>query len=307
MGHLYNTIEPFFRLRQALRLAGLLLLFAALAGFPLATAAPIFITGQTVLKRGGVPLPGANITLYKEGQPDAAATGQSLQNGAYFLRCPAPGRYLITADATDCAPFDLTVDVPATGLSGLKLELSGPPMIPLRVTTPDGKPLTTGVLQVWASVTMEKSAPLEPVFTVSLSQSSVLVFSDAPWISYDSARNIHLWVWAAGVGYAQAELPGWPAASVALRLQPGGTIAGRALGAKGKPAGGIVVSAVASGRESHTLIPGRLSTLTGKDGRFCISALPYGNYRLEVLFSDGGYSACEVVLEKERVEVTLRP
>ncbi|MDQ2730633.1 MAG: carboxypeptidase-like regulatory domain-containing protein, partial [Armatimonadota bacterium] len=111
---------------------------------------------------------------------------------------------------------------------------------------------------------------------------------------------------AAGIGYSQVQLSGWPAAPVALRLERGGTVVGRALDSKGGPVAGVLISLTCTGSATGISLPMLLSTLTGKDGRFCFNALPYGLYRIETLPHTAGRSSYTAVVGKEPVAITLR-
>jgi protocatechuate 3,4-dioxygenase beta subunit len=135
-----------------------------------------------------------------------------------------------------------------------------------RITDPQGAPVAS------ADLLLHSSAPSR-IFRASSAADGSFVFPEVPDGSYRIAAR------AAGFGDARPEevrVAGAPVAGLALRLEPGGSVSGRILGLAEHELPHVQVTAWRDGVE--TLLP--LRALAGTDGRYRITGLPLGEWRI---------------------------
>ena len=143
------------------RIAGFWLLLLAST---CAAQTPIYISGKVLDGPGGNLLADVAVSLRQGDLRQPLTVVQSLGNGSFVLKVPAPGSYRIIAIGPGRRSVIRPVDVPAKGLDGITLELGSTVILPnertvvararlanirIHVVDTAGTPVRRGTLQAW--------------------------------------------------------------------------------------------------------------------------------------------------------------
>nr|MDQ2731482.1 carboxypeptidase-like regulatory domain-containing protein [Armatimonadota bacterium] len=305
--------------------------------------AAVFVSGQVVSAAGGAPVAGATISMEKldsaapatlpnagvakaepaaplplkivrmqSGLPKIGAPepvmAHTLGNGSFLVKIPRPGHYALQVDALGFVVFERPVDVPAAGLSALKVELNRPPTLHLKVLAPGGNPVKTGDVHVWLlTASRRETRPAAGTWTTTpATPDGTVEVSTSPNITLADAGAIGLCVRVEGVGVASVFRPEWPSEPVTVQLVSGKSIIGKAVDAAGKPATGVEVYVNGADRDlAHRFLQGRTKIVSGQDGTFQVSDLLPGRYDLAFALPGQGAHYHLLTLETDRTNVTL--
>lgn len=244
------------------------------------------------------------------GAPEPAMT-TTLGNGSFLLKVPHPGHYSLTVDAPQFILLERPLDVPAAGVSGLRLELTRPPSLRIKVLAPGGAPVTTGDVEVRLL-----TANRQPVgraagtwFTKPATPDGLLEVSTARTVALADAGAVGIAVRVKGIGSGTAFRTAWPTEPVTVQLAPGKVIAGKVVNAAGKPASGVEVRMDGADRDlAHRFLQGRDHTKSGEDGSFQFTDLLPGRYDLRFSLPPDNRNHFKLLtLTEARTEVTLTP
>ena len=279
-----------------LRIAGCLVtlgLSILLCSGPSRAAA--YISGKVTMQEGGGPVGGAAVEIYalaageNEAEPtaDPVATSVSMPAGAFTLRAPAPGRFLLRVDAPGFSIAEQELDVPAAGIPSVSIEMVKMPRLRLKVLSPDGKPIAGQPIQAWWSVAwINKDFDMPPI-NVKTTDDGVFEIVAPRKLPAGILREITVTVRAPGVGCGEKSMGQWPADTVPFPLITGGRISGEVTDRDGKPVPHASVIAVRMlGGGWIPTQAGRATCSTEDDGRYDLANMPFGIYVVRIMMPD---------------------
>ena len=266
-------------------MVGTVLLLFALTALP-RPAIAVAVSGQVVDSVTHTPLAGANgnlfppSTLDTEG-PEAVslASTQTLENGTFVLKAPAPGAYRLVVVTPGNHPYQLwqkVVDLPHDGIAGLTVALEPIPTFQIQPIGPDGKtvsgPMETWVWILWS----DNRATLQ--YVDGLEKRPLLAARPG---SAAAVKDALIEVRCPGVSCGSLAVDGWKPGAYRVRLAPGSEIEGRAVDDAGGPVANkhIYVHRKLPGAGAGSF-QGVEDVRTGPDGAFTVPSLFPGAYEL---------------------------
>ncbi|HET6383171.1 MAG TPA: carboxypeptidase-like regulatory domain-containing protein [Armatimonadota bacterium] len=269
-----------------------------------ALAGPLYVSGR--VESGAAPVAGAVVTLAKVGSTEPVDSAQSLQNGGFVLKAPAPDHYTLSVDHRDYAVVHRALDLTAGGVADLKLDLVPRPVIRLKLLGPDGQQMAEGKAQASVRVTWDGGASegtsqgetdAGGLFPVTLSESlpaagisRVLINARIP-----------------DVGCAQIYLEQWPNAPVEVKLEPGATLSGTAVDAAGQPIANAPIFMVRMFNDARFVATEQTAIAsTNQAGKFTIPSVLYGTYVVMLRTADVAAGPQFVVLSAPESTITLK-
>ncbi len=300
--------------------------------------AMIYISGRVVNGATNAPVKGVVVNLFPEGAaitsltPTPSATTQSLQNGAYVLTAPAPGKYRVVAAEWNSLPLEPLLTVPRTGLSGINLTLSPAPNLQVKLLGPDGNPVGTGMASGWVWLLWDHRAgvviglnhrgrwngPID-FRAVRLRSDGILHIPSPPGLPLQDITAGTIEVSVPGVGVGSLKFSRWTEDPHTLKLGPGARLTGSVVDEAGKPVVGAEVSAIRAvpdifkmngqvrhwrnGQNGQSPIP---SALTDQGGRYTLSGLFHDLYLIQIARPNGATQSRLVRVLLQNDELTTR-
>jgi len=272
-----------------------------------AFAAPTYVSGRVVTEgTGGGPVAAAVVALRRADESDPAAVTQTLTNGSFILRAPAPGDYRLSVTAANCLPLDRDLKVPAGGIVSVQLVATRMPVLRFQLVGPDGAPVTRGYLE--ARVYIARGAyrvPMPPITGPAPANGMLEIPVPSPF-QRELVQDLTITVRDDRVGCGQRSLDSWPDSPVMLALARGDTMRAMVRDRRGVPAPGATVFLFRVG--DRGLRPGgNTRGVAGADGVCEIKALFPGRYVARISIPGDGAWSQLIILTEPATDLVLTP
>ena len=307
---------------RSIRLAlGLLAIFLALPA-----NATVYVSGRVLAKTTHAPVAGATVSLFPVDGFRPVDTGLTLQNGAFVLKAPSPGKYRAVVQIGAARTFQEVIDVPTGGIASLDITMLSDTPLKLRLIGPDGSPLQTGPVDLWGSISWPGGGSRIPPVSLRPGPDGTVSVTAPQSTPLDLVSQVIIAVRDAELGCGRTHLEGWTDETATVYLERGASIAGTVVNAAGKPVPeiGVRVMPVAASRilweRRQNLAPAvppgiqlvlspqnTITAHTDENGRFKVPALFFGRYVVAAEIPGIGTRSRQVDLTAPTSSIILSP
>lgn len=292
--------------------------------------ASIFISGLVLATAPTAPAAGVTVALYpvtpdQDPETDSPAdVSQTLRNGTFVLKAPAPGRYGIRVESAFYEPYAQQLNVPKRGPTAQAIRIVRRPAVRIRLVAPGGAPVRGAPAEAWVSFApgpgqragggrfggrrFTGMRAREVRFAVDEAVSADGELDIVLPEGFSAPAGVTIGARVPGSGVGQAPFDHLPQQPVVIHLEHGSTLLGVVLDQDGNPLPGIQVTVMpASANGMGRFRAGLPQALTGHDGRFELPSLLPDEYLVRARAADGSQFFDSVELTEPSSSIILRP
>jgi hypothetical protein len=249
------------------------------------------------------------VELFDAGKTRMIDTTTSLTNGAYVLKAPEPGKYMLVTDAADYYLLSQPIDLTTQAAKSQNVQIRHLSTIHVKLMAPSGAADAHKNVQVWWSiggiVNRDREMPASDRLTSTDGVINLIAPRDLP---VNLVSSVVICVRDPSTGCGQKTLDEWPALPVTLPLEHGATLKGVVRDNNGKPAANATVIVVPAPTSGFVVSGrGRVSALTNDKGEFRIGALFYTTYIVRANIPGVGFRGYMVKLTKPETDMSTLP